>query len=225
MNWLSLAARSFGVGFRVALMLNMWQQQAEELKQNLTPLEKVLQTKLVLCLSCCIYKSMAFRKHERQLSTQTYRESWAMRLFLWLIPLWEHGPKLSYFKEKVHKLRHATDFWVLSWPSYVTCVLVYWIKRYAPGPKSWKVRPIWMYFRKTSFPCLPPHWTSISHGTRLAEFGLRPWGAQPSSLFAGWKNWGIQHSSCWSNYNGFTLTQSCSEQKLSKWKGLLQLPR
>ena len=198
----------------------MRQQEAEKLKQNSTPLARVRQRKLALC---CIYKSVMFRKYERQLSTQTRRESWAMRLFLWLIPLWEHGPKLSYFKQKVHKLRHATDIWVFSWPSYVACVLVY-SKRSAPRPKSWKARPIWVCFRKAFFPCLPPHETSISHGTRLAGFGLQPWGAQPSSPFAGWKNQGTQQGSCWSNYNGFTFTPLCGEQTLSKREGLLQLP-
>lgn len=33
-----------------------------------------------------------------------------------------------------------------------------------------------------------------------------------------------QHSSCWSNYNGFTLTQLCSEQKLSSGKVCYSCP-
>lgn len=153
------------------------------------------------------------QKTKRKLSTQTH--------FLWLIPLWEHSPKLSYIKEKVRKLWQATGIKAFSWRSYVPCVFVYWIKRYTPKRccKAWLIQ---VHSRKALFPFLPEH--QFWQGRSLAGFGFWPWGTQPSSLVAVWKNRGIQHSSCWSNYKGFTLMQLCSEQKLSTWNGLLQLP-
>lgn len=39
--WSGFQSQSFSIHFWVALVLNMWQQQAEKLKQNLTALEKV----------------------------------------------------------------------------------------------------------------------------------------------------------------------------------------
>lgn len=119
-----------------------------------------------------------FTKHERQLSTQTHRESWAMRLFLWLIPLWEHCPKLSYFKEKVRKLWHATDIWVFSWPSYMNCILVYWINRYAS--KNLKSKAHMDTFKKSLFSLSPP---LIEHLFHMGE-GCQVLGSRPEELSA-----------------------------------------
>lgn len=132
-------------------------------ENKLNALRKGPHTKIVLFLSCWIYTHLIFRRHKRKLSTQTHQESWVMSHFLWLIPLWEHSPKLSYIKEKVHKLWQATGIKAFSWHSYVPCVLVYWIKRCC---KSW---PIQVHSRKALFPFLPAHGTSILAGEKVGR--------------------------------------------------------